>query len=151
VTTANWLLLVHAAATLFMTGLIWIVQRVHYPLFARIGPAEFTRYEREHMDRIGPIVGPAMLVEMGCAIWLVAQRPPAVDAALPITGLIMLILIWLSTALIQGPTHLRLARAHDEALIRRLVVSNWLRTILWSLRAIVAVLMIAQTMHGSAA
>ncbi len=149
-TTATGLLLVHAAATCFMAGLIWVVQRVHYPLFARIGPAEFTRYEREHMDRIGPIVGPAMLVEMGCAIWLVAQRPPAVDAALPITGLIMLILIWLSTALIQGPTHLRLTRGHDEALIRTLVLSNWLRTGLWSLRSIIALAMIAQSMPGGA-
>ena len=31
------LLLLHAAATLFMTGLIWFVQVVHYPLFARVG------------------------------------------------------------------------------------------------------------------
>jgi hypothetical protein len=28
------LLLAHAAATLFMVGVIWFVQLVHYPLFA---------------------------------------------------------------------------------------------------------------------
>ncbi|MFY0528690.1 hypothetical protein ACN28I_37835 [Archangium gephyra] len=32
-------LLAHAAATLFMVGLIWFVQVVHYPLFSRVvGP-----------------------------------------------------------------------------------------------------------------
>jgi hypothetical protein len=31
------LLLVHGFATLYMTGLIWFVQLVHYPLFAQVG------------------------------------------------------------------------------------------------------------------
>lgn len=31
------LLLVHAAATWAMVGLVWFVQVVHYPLFAQVG------------------------------------------------------------------------------------------------------------------
>ena len=31
------LLLVHAASTLFMAGVIWFVQVVHYPLMASVG------------------------------------------------------------------------------------------------------------------
>lgn len=30
----KWLLVAHVVATLFMTGLIWFVQVVHYPLLA---------------------------------------------------------------------------------------------------------------------
>lgn len=33
----QWLLLVHAAVTLYMTGVIWFVQVVHYPLFSCVG------------------------------------------------------------------------------------------------------------------
>ncbi len=42
-------LYLHAAATIFMTGLIWFVQVVHYPLFsevARLGGAGASRNTR---------------------------------------------------------------------------------------------------------
>jgi hypothetical protein len=35
------LLLANAAATFFMVGVIWFVQVVHYPLFARVGTLDF--------------------------------------------------------------------------------------------------------------
>ena len=35
------LLLIHAAATLYMAGLIWFVQLVHYPLMANVGKRLF--------------------------------------------------------------------------------------------------------------
>ena len=38
----------HAAATLYMTGLIWFVQVVHYPLMGLTGKAEFSAYEQRH-------------------------------------------------------------------------------------------------------
>ena len=38
-----WLLLVNAATTLFMVGVIWFVQSVHYPLFSRVGEAAFSK------------------------------------------------------------------------------------------------------------
>ncbi|MDQ5964129.1 MAG: hypothetical protein QG625_283 [Cyanobacteriota bacterium erpe_2018_sw_39hr_WHONDRS-SW48-000098_B_bin.30] len=39
------LFVLQTAATWFMTGLIWFVQVIHYPLYARIGEAEFAVYE----------------------------------------------------------------------------------------------------------
>ena len=42
-------LLANAAATLFMTGLIWFVQVVHYPLFAFVsGPGAAAYAARHH-------------------------------------------------------------------------------------------------------
>ena len=35
------ILLGHLAATLFMVGVIWFVQVVHYPLFAKVGATAF--------------------------------------------------------------------------------------------------------------
>jgi hypothetical protein len=37
-----------------MTGVIWIVQTVHYPLFALLGRDGFGEYAREHQRRITP-------------------------------------------------------------------------------------------------
>ncbi len=42
------LLAVHLAATAAMTGLIWFVQVVHYPLFDLVGRAQFVGYEAAH-------------------------------------------------------------------------------------------------------
>jgi len=39
-----WLLASQAAATFAMTGLIWLVQLVQYPGFARVGTAEFAEF-----------------------------------------------------------------------------------------------------------
>ena len=37
-------------ASLFMTGVIWFVQIVHYPLFANVSRSAFAEYERRHAN-----------------------------------------------------------------------------------------------------
>jgi hypothetical protein len=128
------LLLLHAAATLFMTGLIWFVQIVHYPLFASVGRADFAAYEREHTRRTTLVVGPVMLVEALAAIALLAARPsPAAWS-----GLGLLAVIWISTAFLQVPQHNILGFGFDPAAHARLVQTNWLRTAAWTARALLA-------------
>ena len=48
--------LANAAVACALTGLIWTIQVVHYPLFARVGEAEWRAYEREHQRRITLVV-----------------------------------------------------------------------------------------------
>jgi hypothetical protein len=55
-------LLAHLAVTLFMLGVIWFVQVVHYPLFAKVGQEGFTLYSKAHSHLTGYVVGPPMLV-----------------------------------------------------------------------------------------
>lgn len=121
----------HAAATLFMTGVIWFVQVVHYPLFVRVGAAAFVAYEREHARRTGWIVGPAMVLELLLAVALVASR----GGGPAWLGLALLGVIWASTALVQVPLHNRLMAGPDAGLQRRLVLTNWVRTAAWTARA----------------
>ena len=134
---------VHAAATLVMVGVIWMCQLVHYPLFARVPPEVFIDYERAHMRRISLIVGPAMLVELATAIWILLQPPAGVSAALAGLGLGLVGVNIASTALLQGPTHQRLADGFDPGRIRFLVASNWIRTAAWSARGVIALVMLA--------
>jgi hypothetical protein len=131
------LLLAHAAATLFMVGVIWFVQVVHYPLFARVGAPEFSAYSTRHTTLTGLVVGPPMLLEAGTAVALVVWTPPGISVSLDWTGLLLVAGIWLSTALLQAPRHTALGRGFDPAAHRFLVTSNWLRTVLWSLRGLV--------------
>jgi hypothetical protein len=128
-----WLEAVQAAATFAMTGVIWLVQLVQYPGFGRVGAAEFADFHRHHCRAIGWVVGPLMVLELLTALALAATGEPLWFWRLMLGALVV---IWLSTALWQGPGHGRLAREGPRPdLIRALVRGNWLRTILWSARS----------------
>ncbi len=130
---------VHLALAAFMTGLIWFVQLVHYPLFASVGRESFVAYEKRHAFRTSLIVAPVMLAEAGAAVWLLVRTPGDV---LVMIGAALLLVIWLSTALVQAPCHGRLARGYTARDARRLVRSNWVRTGAWSARCVLAALLL---------
>jgi uncharacterized membrane protein len=124
------------ASAWFMTGLIWLVQVVHYPLFAQVGREGFAGYESAHARLITPIVAPVMLAELASALVLLALRPRAMPAWAAWTGAALVIAIWASTFLMQVPAHGALSRGFDTETHARLVSGNWIRTVAWSLRAV---------------
>jgi hypothetical protein len=136
------LLLVHAFATLFMTGLIWFVQVVHYPLMAMVGEANYAAFQAAHQRRTTLVVGPAMLVEATSAALLLVPGFAGVSPSLSWAGAGLLAVAWVSTFAVQVPLHAKLERGFDAAVHRRLVATNWVRTAAWSLRAGVALAMI---------
>ena len=138
------LLIVNAAATWFMTGLIWFVQVVHYPLFAGVGRDGFAAYHDAHARRTTWVVGPAMLCEALSAALLVAARPPTVTAGAAWLGLALVAVIWLSTAALQVPQHGVLGAGFAEQSARRLVAGNWIRTAAWSARAVLVASLLAR-------
>ncbi len=58
------------ASTLTMFGVIWFVQVVHYPLFARVGADGFAHYASLHATRTTWVVAPPMLVELATSVAL---------------------------------------------------------------------------------
>lgn len=135
------LFLLHAASTWYMVGLIWFVQVVHYPLLAAVGSEQFSEYERRHVALTTWVVGPPMLIELSTAVSLLWMRPEAVELWQVWAGLLALLLIWASTMFLQVPCHDILSRSFDESAHRRLVRTNWLRTLAWSFRGFVVLLM----------
>jgi hypothetical protein len=129
------LVLANLFATLTMFGVIWVVQLVHYPLFANVGADGFGAYEAAHKVRITYVVFPAMLLELGTAVALVWLRPDAVPPWMVWLGLALVGVVWLSTALVQVPLHTTLSAGFDGDAHARLVATNWVRTLAWTLRA----------------
>ena len=131
------LLVLQVFSTLGMTGVIWFVQVVHYPLFARVGERDFRGYAASHATRTTWVVAPLMLVELATACLLVFAcfRPAFVSAREAWAGGLLVGLIWLSTAVLQVPLHDRLQAGYDAAEVRRLVAGNWVRTAAWTARA----------------
>lgn len=142
-TIADALLFSQAIVTWMLTGLIWFIQVVHYPLFKSIGAANFTPYHLQHTRLTGFIAGPLMVLEMLFALLMWWHRPLGVSVQVAgiLTGL--LVIIWISTFTVQVPIHNRLSKTFDEAQVEKLVTSNWVRTLAWTVRAIL--LMIALT------
>lgn len=131
----RWLFLGQLAATLYMTGLIWFVQVVHYPLFDGVGRAGFAAYEQRHSVLTTWVVAPPMLLELAAALMLLWNRPSWLPVSAVSAGLVLLAVIWLSTYIIQVPCHSRLVAGFDEAVHQRLVISNWIRTFAWTARS----------------
>ena len=141
------LLLLNVAATLFMTGLVWFVQVVHYPLFGHVGVDGFVRYESLHARRTLWVVGPPMLLELATSAWLVVQPIPHISPAAAWIGLGLVGVLWLSTLLLQIPRHNALGNGFDASAHRALVTTNWIRTIAWSLRSVLVLWMLAQLLR----
>jgi hypothetical protein len=131
----GWSFLLQAFATFAMTGLIWFVQVVHYPLFGRVGLEGYGAYQEAHMRLTTRVVGPLMLLEAATALWMLVQRPPGTSTAMVWGGLALLAVIWLATAFLAVPRHEALRQAFDPGAHAALVASNWVRTAAWSARS----------------
>lgn len=139
----KWVLLVQAASTWAMVGLIWFVQIVHYPLFANVGSAEFTSYEQLHQRLTTWVVAPLMFAELGTAIYLCAVRPDWLPAWQVWLGAALVAAIWFSTACLQVPAHEALSADFSAEQHAKLVSTNWIRTIAWSIRGVLVLVMIS--------
>ncbi len=120
----------HTFSTLFMCGLCWFVQIVHYPLMHEIDPKSFSNYEKKNL-RTAYIAAPVMTFELitGAALLYFNQE------SLLFINLALMTLIWLSTFIFQGPTHLALTKGYDSTLVQKLIHTNWIRTIGWTIKS----------------
>ena len=141
---ADALVLVHLAATLTMVGIIWFVQVVHYPLFREVSEPGFPLYAAAHVTRTGWVVGPPMIIELTSGLLLLVWRPETVPAGWLVGGIALLVVVWLSTRLLQVPRHRLLGQGYDTNVGRSLVTTNWLRTGAWTVRGILVLAMVAR-------
>ena len=130
------LLMVQFASTLMMTGLIWFVQVVHYPLFTLVDRDTFPTYEVDHQRLTTLIVLPVMAVELISACTLLWCRPEFVPKKFAWIGLALLGIIWGLTFFVHVPQHNVLATGFESRVHESLVSINWIRTSCWSVRSI---------------
>lgn len=130
-----FLLIVNAAATWFMTGLIWFVQIVHYPLFDGVGAESFLNYVEKHRELTSIVVAGPMVIEITTAM-LLALTWKHSDSTLLWIAFVLVVGIWICTACCSIPCHGKLCSLGYSAPTHHwLVTSNWIRTVLWTARA----------------
>lgn len=129
------------AATWAMTGVIWVIQIVHYPIFDAVDRgADDVRWQEfgdRHRRSVSFVVGPFMLAEGVTGIWLVLDPPGDLSVVLPLAAGVLMAIAYGATALVSVPLHERLTASFDADAHRRLVSTNWIRTAAWTGRAVV--------------
>jgi len=124
-------LICQIACCAFMTGLIWIIQGLHYPAFRFVQDGEFNQFHLFHTRNISWIVMPVMLLEFLSGASLAYSLR---NSQMLIINFVGIILIWLCTFFISVPLHNNLGEGRSSNAIERLIHTNWLRTALWSAR-----------------
>lgn len=129
-----FLFCIHFVFALYMFGVIWFVQIVHYPVFL------FLNYDPAHnpyifqQTRSGIAMVLPMIIELVSVVLLIFIPYPNFFTVLVL--LLFSVLIWVSTFTMQVPAHNLLKKEKNEDAIKRLIYTNWFRTGLWSLKAI---------------
>jgi len=144
----NSVLVANFVATCVMTGVIWFVQWVHYPLLASVPVDRAVETAIDHQRRTGQVLAIPMAVEGFTTLGLLIIRPESVPIFWPWFGAVLLAVALGSTVFVSVPLHAKMATNPTADVGRRLVVTNWPRTIAWSLRAVVCSVMILQVLQS---
>lgn len=128
----------HTAFTLAMFGLMWAVQIVVYPQFRSVDPAQFASYAADHSTRITVALALLAPAEIVLAAWLFLDTPSGLNRSVVFVSGALLAAGWVATAFFFGPLHGKFQGPYDRDLINQLITTNWVRTILWSARAVLA-------------
>jgi len=139
-------LLLNFMATWAMVGVIWFVQLVHYPLLAIVPVENAASIAIVHQRRTGFVVGPPMAVEGITTLFLLWSRPDGVSLWMPWVAAVFLAIALGSTVLLSVPRHERMVRQPDSKTGRELVLTNWPRTIAWSMRGVLTAMMVSQVL-----
>lgn len=126
-----------------MTGVIWLVQVVNYPLYKYVGAEKFKEYQTDHIRRITPVVAPVMIIEIFTSLALISFLPSELaqkSMLYPLlVNFVLAVIIWLATISYSVPIHQTLKEGWDNELYQKLLATNWTRTIAWSLRFIILI------------
>lgn len=143
---ARLALLTALACALYMTGVIWTVQVVHYALFGHVGQAHWRRYHPAHTRRITLVVLLPMVLELGSSGLLAFCSAFRALHSLLVAGFLLTLTTWAITFLISVPLHGRLGERWNEGAFRSLVGTNWLRTAAWTGHAAVMLLVVGKAL-----
>ena len=108
--------------------LIWLVQVIIYPSFRSIPNKAFVHYHRWYVVRIGLFVFPLMMAEIVLIYYFTRTYHLNLYVAL---GVVMIVVVWLSTIFIQVPMHRKISKEKNNVLIEKLIKTNWRDCLLW--------------------
>lgn len=120
----------HAAVNLSLACVLWTVQLVIYPAFRFIEPGAFACWHNRYTGAISWIVAPLILLQTaGVAGRFLFLNSPDL---LWLCEALSTLAAWYVTFAISVPIHAQLQKKRCESAMRKLVLTNWLRTAAWT-------------------
>jgi hypothetical protein len=127
----------HAAVSLALAAVLWLVQLVVYPAFAWIDPVRFVAWHQGYTGAVTWVVAPLILLQTAGVVarfWLTERAEPLWFLELACTLTAWAVTVGVSVPIhgrLQGdlPPEVRLAAMHQ------LVHTNWVRTAAWTVCA----------------
>ncbi len=120
----------HTLADFGMCVVLWLVQLVIYPSFLRIQDSQLIAWHKAYTFRVSFVIMPLMLSQLGFSVYAVI-----VDTNWQ--GWLVLCLVltcWGLTFFLSVPLHQKIDCGDPaQAIRRRLIQTNWPRTILWTM------------------
>ncbi|MEC7277393.1 MAG: hypothetical protein VXV96_13825 [Bdellovibrionota bacterium] len=117
-------------STISMTGIIWHVQLVTYPLFKELHGNSLVELHASYTRKMTFLVLPLMGCELLASLCFTYLKSDWVNIML----LLSVVLLWMITLFISVPLHSKIAQGEEKA-INPLIKSNWLRTTIWTIRS----------------
>ncbi len=127
---SHWFLLVCTLLVLYNLGVIWFVQLVVYPLFAKVGVDEYVAYHTFYLSRIPlPVIFPGFACFL-LPIALMLFRPLSIPLWIALANVVCGLIALVVTVALEIPRHYRLeSGGKQESVIAELIRDNWPRTL----------------------
>ncbi len=131
--------------TFMLTGLMWCVQLVNYPLFPWVDREKFCDFEKKYQKRISFLLFPLIVLECFFAVLMFTVAKDGEFRTVTYVLFLLLLFIWFSTFCLQIPEHAELANGFSLKNIKRLILTNWIRTAAWTLRSLLLLWLLIRT------
>jgi len=136
------LLLVHAAMTLILCGVMWAVQLTMVPVLARDTEEHWPHHAQIYRRVFRVLFWPLLIVEGGSGIGVALLQPAGIPPWLHELNLSLLLCAWITVPVIRVVVgHGPVDRFHPEA-FRKFARLNWIRVAVWTVRSGVVLAML---------
>ena len=121
---------IHGLVDFGMCVVLWLVQLVIYPSFLKIEPSELLAWHKAYTFRVSFLILPLMLGQLVLAILSVMKD----SSVLEWLAIAFILVCWILTFFVSVPLHRKIEQNDiTQETLQRLIITNWPRTILWSL------------------
>ena len=120
---------IHSLVDFGMFVVLWLVQLVIYPSFLRVEPSELIAWHKAYTFRVFFVILPLMLGQLVIAILSVWEDPSILEWV----AFTFVMVCWILTFFVSVPLHRKIEQNDITKETRqKLIMTNWPRTILWS-------------------
>ncbi len=140
--TTHDVLLIHAAATLILAGVMWAIQLGLVPLLAHATDATWPHHALVYRRVFRLLFWPLLMVEAASGLVAALRQPEGIPPWVHGVNLTLLAAAWGTIPLVRLVVgHHPLARFDPDG-FRRFARLNWIRVVVWTARGGVVVAML---------